>query len=247
MMKVVLLGDSITEGIGKQLRNFQPELERLLGADWTVRNLAKTGSTSDCVGTQMDKIEEERPDFAVLLFGNVDAQIRPSRTGRIFRHLPGRFGAENGCMILPRPFYSHKWYLRWIQRMENAVRAFFRKLVYRVDGSEQWISLDQYRNNLIAACEMLRQRGAVPVICSTVCIDEELFPGSDHEYRKYNEEARRIAVDKKLPFVDLYDALRSAVGENGWENVFNADHFHPNQKGYEIIAAQIAAALKREL
>ena len=244
-MKVILLGDSITQGIGSKAVNYQAELELLLGDESMVLNWAVTGSTIDCAVAVCARLIEERPDFVVLLYGNVDAQIRPCRTGKLFRYLPGRFGAVNGCMILPRPFYSHKWYLWLLQRLENALRSLFRHMFYHFDGTEQWVQPERYLQTLDAVCKRMHSAGIHPVICSTVYIDERLFPGRDVEYRKINALMLQYATENGYDFVYLYSALKQRVQQEGWSVCYNEDHFHPNAAGYHVFATQIVKALNR--
>lgn len=243
-MKVILLGDSITQGLGSKAVNFVDELEKRLNDGDKVLNWALTGTTIDYVETILGDIEAESPDCAVILYGNVDAQIKPSRTGKVFKRLPKRFRGPNGAMIMPRPFYSHTWYKNILQHMENVLRTVFRKLVYAVDGSEQWMPLDRFKDEMGSVCGKMTGSGIRVIICSTVYIDDELFPGSDGEYQKYNDHMRRYASQQGLTYVDLYGALKDAVESGGWSAYYNHDHFHPNGCGYLIMAEKIAEAVR---
>ena len=104
-MKIILLGDSITQGLGSKRVNFTEELSNLCYQDQIV-NMALTGTTIKYASEHLDLFLEEKPDIAIILYGNVDAQLKPSRTGRIFKMLPPRFAHADGSMLLPRPFYS---------------------------------------------------------------------------------------------------------------------------------------------
>ena len=91
----------------------------------------------------------------------------------------------------------------------------------------------------------MHSAGIHPVICSTVYIDERLFPGSDVEYRKINALMLQYATENGYDFVDLYSALKQRVQQEGWSVCYNEDHFHPNAAGYHVFATQIAKALNR--
>ena len=213
-MKIILLGDSITQGLGSRTVNFQSALQELLG------------------------------DGNTVLYGNVDGQIKPNRRGKIFPHIPGRLGAENGCMILPRPFYSGDPVKRLLQRGENMLRTILRKLVYAVDGTEQWLPIEPFMQTLDSACRTLEAMGVRPLICSTVHIDERLFPGSDAAYLCYNARMRTYAEEHGLTFIDIYSVLRDHVERDGWSSCYNYDHFHPNGNGYRLMAEQIAEGIR---
>lgn len=237
-MKIVLLGDSITQGLGSKKINFTEELSKLCGNAQIV-NMALTGTTILYAAEHTDEYLKQKPDAAVVIYGNVDAQLKPSRSGRVFKRLPSRFAHSDGSMLLPRPFYSHVWYKNWGQHIENWMRTVLRKLIYVVDGTEQWVSIGQFAEAYYGVCKIFRDNGIKVVCCSTVAIDEKMFPGSDEEYRKYNAEIIRIAEKSECMYVDLYERFKNAVEHEGWKRIYNEDHFHPNGEGYCLMAKWI--------
>lgn len=242
-MKVILLGDSITQGLGSKRINFLTELQKRLSPVDAVVNLAMTGTVIDYVSTIFDDIEKENADYAVILYGNVDAMIKPSRTGKIFKHLPKRFNSPNGAMLLPRPFYSHKWYKSLAQHIENYLRTVFRNLIFAVDGTEQWMPLEKYIRFYDDVCTKLIGIGTVPIICSTVYIDDNLFPGSEEEFKKYNVWMKKYADEHKIRYIDFHTIFKQLVEKEGWKKYYNYDHFHPNGEGYLVMASNIAESL----
>lgn len=138
--EVVLLGDSITQGLGSKKINFTENLNSLLGNGFHVDNMALTGTTISYAQEILPRIIEKKPDYTIIVYGNVDAQIRPNRNGRVFKHIPKRF--QKSGMLMPRPFYSHTWYKRIGQKIDNNLRIFFSWLIYRLDGSEQWVRVE---------------------------------------------------------------------------------------------------------
>lgn len=90
---VYLLGDSITQGLGSKKVNFTGKLAGLLGEGYEIINLAYTGTTIDYALGLLDegKIALGGHSLCVVLYGNVDAQIRPNRKGKVFPHIPKRF------------------------------------------------------------------------------------------------------------------------------------------------------------
>ena len=136
--KVYLLGDSITQGLGSKKVNFSGELSQLLGESYEVVNLAYTGTMVDYALQLLNdnKVRFTREgDVCVVLYGNVDAQLRPSRTGRVFPHIPKRF--QGGGMLMPRPFYSHTFARRIGQHADNLCRKVMSGVIKIVDGTEQ--------------------------------------------------------------------------------------------------------------
>lgn len=97
--KIYLLGDSITQGLGSKKVNFSGELSRLLGESYEVVNLAYTGTMIDYALGLLDEgkvASGVTGGICVILYGNVDAQIRPSRTGHVFPRIPRRYQG-GGC------------------------------------------------------------------------------------------------------------------------------------------------------
>lgn len=242
MKKVVLLGDSITQGLGSKQINFSNKLGSLLGRDYEVCNCALTGTTVDYPLNLL--AENKMPDFdvALILYGNVDAQIRPNREGVVFPRIPERY-QQNG-MLMPRPFYSKSKKKKVFQLVDNWMRSIFSELIRMIDGTEQWVPLSDFENKYELLIDKLSKSGNAKIICvSTVYIDDDLFRGSEAEYIKYNESIRNISTKKGIGYLDIYTPLKLKVEREGWSSCFNADHFHPNGLGYNMMAELISDAI----
>lgn len=118
--------------------------------------------------------------MCIVLYGNVDAQIRPSQTGRVFSLLPKRF--QGSGMLMPRPFYSRALVKRVGQHIDNAARRLFSALIKAVDGTEHWVSLDSFDKQYGELLERLETMDIEPIVCSCVYIDEHLFPETPAQY-----------------------------------------------------------------
>ena len=182
--------------------------------------------------------------MCIVPYGNVDAQIRPSQTGRVFSLLPKRF--QGGGMLMPRPFYSRALVKRVGKHIDNAARRLFSALIKAVDGTEQWVSLDSFDKQYGELLERLETMDIEPIVCSCVYIDEHLFPESPAQYIKFNDSIHTHAVRRKLPYVDMWSLLKELVEQVGWDQVYNKDHFHPNGAGYVLMARAIADVLVTE-
>lgn len=244
---VYLLGDSITQGLGSKKVNFTTELARSLGDGYKIVNLAYTGTTIAYALELLDKgriaSEGHRP-LCVILYGNVDAQIRPSRTGRVFSHIPKRF--QGGGMLMPRPFYSSSLSKRAGQMADNAARKFFASLIKAIDGTEQWVSRESFKEQYELLLDRLLKKGVRPIACSCIYIDGKLFPGTPDEYVAFNESIYCSAARRNIPFIDIWSLFEAEVKKNGWDRAYNKDHFHPNGIGYGLMADKIAAEVKEK-
>ena len=247
--RVYLLGDSITQGLGSKKVNFSGELARLLGPEYEVVNLALTGTT---IGHALDLLEDGKvcasPSesvVCVILYGNVDAQIRPNSKGRVFPHIPRRY--KGGGMLMPRPFYSHTLRKSLGQHLDNAVRRILSKLIVAVDGTEQWVPLDAFCMQYERLLANLAAAGISSVACSCVYIDGRLFPDTPRQYAMYNEQISEIASAFGVPYLDLWSPFKNCVAARGWDSVYNKDHFHPNGDGYQTMAELIAGSVRDSL
>lgn len=247
--KVYLLGDSITQGLGSKKINFSGELSYLLGGSFEVVNLAYTGTMIDYALKLLNEgkvTAKGSGDYCVVLYGNVDAQIRPSRTGRVFSHIPRRY--QGGGMLMPRPFYSRSIAKRAGQRFDNLQRKFFSEIIKLMDGTEQWMPLEPFTAQYAELLDRLLAMGFKVIPCSCVFIDGDLFPGTPEQYELYNRRIDTLAAERSLTYVDFYSFFKKKVKKAGWDSCYNKDHFHPNGEGYRLMAERIAVEVrKREL
>ncbi|MFQ9750496.1 MAG: SGNH/GDSL hydrolase family protein [Collinsella aerofaciens] len=242
---VYLLGDSITQGLGSKKVNFTGELSRLLGESYVVVNLAYTGTMVDYALQLLedDKVRFAREgDVCVLLYGNVDAQIRPSHTGRVFPRIPKRF--QGGGMLMPRPFYSRSLAKRMGQHVDNLCRKVLSGIIKLVDGTEQWMPLESFSLQYEELLDRLLDLGFKVIPCSCVYINEKMFPGTPEQYELYNQRINSLASERSLQLIDFYGMFKSQVEASGWDSCYNKDHFHPNGEGYRLMADRIAAQIK---
>lgn len=242
-MKVLLLGDSITQGLGSKRINFADELNDLLGENYEIINYAASGTTIMYVYSNMDFVIDSGCEVVCILYGNVDAQLKPNRKGHIFKYLPHRFKINDGSMLLPRPFYSHKKYKKILQRIENGVRTFFRTLIYKIDGIEQWVPFNDFQSIYDEVVQTLIKNDRKIILCSTVFIDNKLFPGTIEEYNKYNQFIKVTAEKNGGYYIDLYSTFENLVNVYGWDHCYNYDHFHPNAEGYRVMAKMLCDAI----
>ncbi|MCD7860260.1 MAG: SGNH/GDSL hydrolase family protein [Firmicutes bacterium] len=240
--KIILLGDSITQGLGSKKINFTQHLQELLGDQYTVENMALTGTTICYTATIFDQIIHSDPDYIVVLYGNVDAQIRPCRTGKLFAHIPSRF--QGNGMLSPRPFYSHKVAVRAMQKIENFIRFCLNRTIRKIDGTEQLVSISDFKQTYDEFIQRCNCNDIKLLLSSTVFIDDRKFPGSLAQYREFNAVIKHLSDDNGLMYIDIFTALKVAVETNGWSGIYCYDHFHPAEKGYFILSEKISEGIK---
>lgn len=216
----------------------------MYGESICYHNLAKTGTTIKYVNEILDEIVTIKPDIIVIMYGSVDAQIRANlwkNKYKICDFIPKRY--HGGGMLEPRAVYSKKWYRYFPDRIDNINRCFIKKIVLATQGRIQWITDKDFSRIYSDTILSLREITQRIVLVSTVYIDDRYFLNSSQEYEKFNTIIEKLASDNKFEFVDIYSEMRNTVNAEGWDSIYLKDHFHPNKKGYQLIAKKISNAL----
>ncbi len=238
MMKCVVLGDSISEGIGSKKLNYVTELSVKLGNKYTFVNLGKTGSTIRYPISVLDAILEECADVVIIMYGSVDAQIRPNLDRNRFglsKLVPARY--KIGGMLSPRAFYSEKWYRFLPDKLDNLFRYILKEFVLLTQGSVQWVHLDEFKEKYEELVKTFIRTGVKKiVIVSTAYLDDKYFLNSTKEYIQYNAVLRDIANKYNAAYIDLFNLQKNVVEASGWNTIYSKDHFHPNFEGYKKIS-----------
>jgi len=112
-----------------------------------------------------------------------------------------------------------------------------------------------YRENLIRCIDEARAVGAQPIIVTSVVRRLFLEGKIRGELRPYADAAKKVAADKKVPLVDLYERSQALHNEMGPEksDEFNptskapkvTDRTHLNAHGAEVVAGIIAEELRK--
>jgi lysophospholipase L1-like esterase len=109
------------------------------------------------------------------------------------------------------------------------------------------LSLDASAFNLEQMVLKCVDAGVLPVL-STIIPRNDSYWG-DALFRKriagLNDEVARVALNLKLPFVDMFNTfLDFPEADGGWASLLS-DPAHPNERGYEVIARTWAEAIGR--
>lgn len=242
--KIVILGDSISEGIGKKKINYEMFL-REQNNNYSYINLARTGTTIKYANEIYDKIKEVKPTYVIIFYGNVDAQIRANISGgttKIINYIPRRY--KHIGMLDPRPFYSRKWYKFILNKIDNKFRKIYKKLVIRFEGTAQWLKINEFEKEYINLINKLKSDNIIPIIVSTIYLDDKYFLNSNIEYKKYNKILYEFAKKNNYTYIDIFNNLRIQVENYGFKKFYSYDHFHPNIEGYKFISNIINSYLK---
>lgn len=95
IIKIAIIGDSISSGLGKKKINFETPLKQQLKEkhklNCEIYNFSKTGSTVEYIKNVLMDVKQIRPDIVVINIGNVDALVRPRRDDKIWKLIPKRY------------------------------------------------------------------------------------------------------------------------------------------------------------
>lgn len=245
--RIVLLGDSITEGIGSKKTNYVP----LLDKRFEIFNLAVTGTTINYIKSIYDKIVDINPSKIIIMYGNVDVQYRPNMKKNRFKIvsiIPRHYKEIKG-ILNPRPFYSKDIIKKTKNIIDNLIRKILKKIIVITQGYCQYLNSEEFINEYDYVIKMLlKLNPTIEILCiSTVFLDDKIYNNSSTEYRKINTGIKKIAGKyKNVNYIDIFTPLKEEVEKNGWNSCYYLDHFHPNEYGYELIAKQINSKLRLE-
>ena len=244
-MRIVIFGDSISDGIGSKHINYEKDLISLIEG-LEIFNYAKSGETILYANNQKEEASKHEPEIAIIFCGSVDGLIRANLEGSskfVKWIIPKRY--KNPGMLEQRPFYSKNFFKRQINHIDNIYRKILKKIVLASGGKTQRVQIDLFKKEYKELVKYLTQNNINCILVSTMYVDDKFFLKSNNEFIKYNEIIRQCAIDyaKNAVFLDLFSIIQKDVKENGWSNLLSFDHFHPNIRGYRRIAEEIVNAI----
>lgn len=231
-MKIAVLGDSISQGLGSKRINYVDSLVRNLrnnGISATVSNFALTGTTINYVSSIMNEIENYHPDCVFIFYGNVEAIIRPDlrKNTIVTKLMPQRY--HKMFMLDPRPFYSRFIIKKTVQHLDNAYRYIMRRIVSKSNGVYRLMEPEEFRREYLVNLEKLKSIAKLVICCSNVNIDEHYFPGTTKSLEEFRKVIQEISSQNNLPYIPLDEWQRKFA----WREIYGNDHYHPNENGYE--------------
>lgn len=246
-MKIAILGDSISQGLGSKLYNYCEDLKINLEKEnfisINIKNFAYSGTTIFYPNEIVKDIIEFNPDIVLSFYGNVDGMIRPKTTGKVnfYSLLPKRY-KKNG-MLDPRPFFSSNWKRRIFEYIDSYIRYNLKKILLKLQGGYCWVELDSFYLQYQKLLNKLNNGNRLFFLVSTVIVDEYYFPGTNKSYDSYNSIIENLCDNERIFYINLKDELAKYT----WSEVFGNDHFHPNQNGYKIIANYFSSIISKQL
>lgn len=235
-MRIAVLGDSITEGIGRKKVNYCSNLERQLNNS-VVKNFGFTGSTIRYTLKIQEEVLRFNPDVLIVFYGNVDALPRVNSNSKIYKLLPKRYKALG--MMDPRALYSSKKAKRAIQKIDSAFRYRLKKVLLKTTGSIQWVNIVDFEDIYTEFLLCFKDTDTKIILLSTVPMYEKYFPKANEEYIKYNNIIHKLAKEMGGQYIDLYNELQNYSKEE----IYLSDYFHPNAYGYEVISKLIVRCI----
>ena len=240
-LKIVVLGDSIADGLGVRGRSYADLLNAWClqdGRAMTVQNMSATGQTGSDGLLRLPEVHACNPDWLILAFGNFDAVIRPVQ--RAMHWVPPRWRTKG--WLDPRPYFSKRLLKGVYQRIESAIRWRYRVALLRAFGGEPATPPATFQ---FAIDEIVRrtldETAAKLMLVTPAGIDDRLYPGTNmsmermtcmlHSSLNQRIACKRLAICRTAPLLSR-------------PSDFFADGFHPNQQGHSKIAKAIVQVLE---
>lgn len=228
-MKVIILGDSISEGIGSKKVNYCKILESRL-PNLNFSNLALTGTTITYCQTIMKDVLDIKPDIVIMFYGNVDALPRVKENTFVYKCIPKRYKGLG--MMDPRALYTSRKKKRFIQKIDSFIRYKMKNTIIKYQGYTQWTPAKEFKEKYDQILSIFKKNGINVITISNVPISEKYFNHANLEYKNYNHIIEGLSNKYEYEYINLYKEL------SGYKlnEVFLHDLYHPNKYGYEIIS-----------
>jgi lysophospholipase L1-like esterase len=235
-LRMVVLGDSIAEGLGVKGCCYADLLQKRLvelGRQVTLLNLAYTAFQITDSRKLWPEVISFGPDIVVLAHGITEAIVRPKPSA--LRLVPLQWHRIGG--LDPRPYYSRRVWKRLVQQLESAVRWRVQVQLIRRSGGETLMAPENFECELTKCLDALLNRTSAQVILLTHSgIDKRFYPDSLESLQRFQQSITRAALQAAVPNRVQVSDVSCQLDQ--WTDFF-ADHFHPNALGH----AKIAAAL----
>lgn len=244
-IRIAILGDSISEGLGSKKYNYVSALQEELkecGIDAEIENFAHTGTTIDYALEIEESVKAFCPDFVLLFYGNVEAIIRPDLRKKSFatKILPQRY--RKIFMLDPRPFYSKTKWKSIIQHLDTYFRFFMKRLIILTNGTYRMMEPNDFEIKYSQFVRDMITSGYRTLCVSNVRIDDKYFPKSSASLDEYRTIICRVAEKYNTSYIDLYNWQHKFV----WKEIYGNDHYHPNLNGYSLMGKMFAKSIMEE-
>lgn len=245
-VKIALLGDSITEGLGSKKINYERSLFNHINngqIKYSIKNFGVSGTTIQYYFQIQEQLNDYNPDIVLIFYGNVEAIYRPiiNKKSLIYKLMPKKH-KKHFSMIDPRPFYSRKIIKKVFQKMDSLYRFCLKRYFIKKYGTYQILEINVFKEIYEKVLSELVSNKKKIFCVSTVRIDDYYFPESSKALGEYRDVIKNLSENFNCQYINLYDwQLKFS-----WPEIFGDDHFHPNEKGYELIGEFFANQINKE-
>jgi lysophospholipase L1-like esterase len=241
-VRLVVLGDSVAEGLGVKERSF-PDLlarglEELSPRPVRLDNFSGLATPLASSVARLDEVVALDPDVVVVHHGITEGLVRP--TARTLRFMPRRWRAP-GWMD-PRPFFSSRRWKRALEKLDSAARWRIKTMLIRHWGGQTSATPEEFERDLSAlTSRLVRDTRAGIVLVSHCGLDERFFVGSGVALERCR--AATASVASREPERVWYCDVTTICDR--WGDYF-ADRMHPNAHGHELIAGALLRLIEDE-
>lgn len=242
--RVVVLGDSFTEGQGVKEHDAYPRvLEGALnasGVGWEVLNFGRRGADFPALQDTFEEVVAQDPDVVVygMLLNDCEtsAEFR-ARHPFVTERLEGP--RQKLVLMSGRPPFGERTALFVRRRMDQyrldrAMRAWYADLYGEVNR-EGW-------GRTRAAIEAMHRRMALRGGHLLVATWPVLAHFDDYPFRAAHETIGRFCHGAGIPWTDLRPAFEGRAAENLWVHPHDP---HPNALAHRIVAESLARTVSR--
>lgn len=246
VIRVVLLGDSFTEGQGvKEADTTARRLETLLNASgarrWEVLNCARRGADFPSLHRMFEKILPLDPDIvvhAMVLNDPERSKAFEARRGHLDDWILDRRRALAGGGPPPPDLFDSRL-LAFVTDRVDAWRVRRETTRWYLDlygpaNAEGWA---RTQDDMRDMARRMRERGGRFLIASwPLLVDLDAYP-----FTAADETIARFCAEAGIPRVDLRPALQARTAESLW--VHPVDH-HPNEVAHALAASALTAPVR---
>lgn len=123
-----------------------------------------------------------------------------------------------------------------------------------IAGNQGPVTLEQIMDNLSSMCDIARQNGIRPILCSVLPAHKYYWKSGmdkhpEREIPMLNAMIKAYAESQKITYVDLFTPMVDSNPDNynGLPLEYSKDGVHPTVKGYEVMEEIVLGYLKKEL